>query len=137
MAGTTASQGRPAGLARDEKGRAVDVHKFKAAVLGNTKRRSLAEAEPVRGRQSKITRRNTPCRRLLRKTKPLGTHINFCVSPSLFSSQALMQALVAVDNDGGAALQEYLEKEHIECQNGKDGSTLLPEAMRAKARVPR
>ena len=43
-------QGRPAGLARDEKGRAVDVHKFKAAVLGNTKRRSLAEAEPVRAR---------------------------------------------------------------------------------------
>ena len=39
-----------AGLARDEKGRAVDVHKFKAAVLGNTKRRSLAEAEPVRAR---------------------------------------------------------------------------------------
>ena len=39
--------------------------------------------------------------------------------------------------DGGAALQEYLENEHIECQNAKDGSTLLPEAMRARARVPR
>ena len=48
-----------------------------------------------------------------------------------------MQALLAVESDGGAALQEYLEKEHIECQNAKDGSTLLPEAMRARARVPR
>ena len=85
MAGTTASQGRPAGLARDEKGRAVDVHKFKAAVMGNTKRRSLAEAEPVRGRQSKIIRRNTPCCRLLRKTETAGnSHQFLCITVVVF-----------------------------------------------------
>ena len=35
-------------LARDENGRAVDVKAFRSAILNNRKRRSLAEAEPVR-----------------------------------------------------------------------------------------
>lgn len=51
--------------------------------------------------------------------------------------KALMRALMAVENDGGEALQAYLVHEHEESSNGKDGSTLMPEAMRARARVPR
>ena len=35
-------------LARDDEGRAKDVRAFRTAVLNNQKRRSLAEAEPVR-----------------------------------------------------------------------------------------
>ena len=54
-----------------------------------------------------------------------------------WNGQALMRALMAVDNDGGEALQTYLVKEHEENSQGRDGSTLMPEAMRARARVPR
>ena len=51
--------------------------------------------------------------------------------------KALMSALMAVENDGGEALQAYLVHEHEENSKAKDGSALMPEAMRARARVPR
>ena len=45
---------------------------------------------------------------------------------------------MSVDQDNGAMLQEYLMKEHkYKSENRRDGSSLLPEAMRAKTRVPR
>merc|ERR1712031_74268 len=50
----------------------------------------------------------------------------------------MIKAHMSVDQDNGAMLQEYLMKEHkYKSENRRDGSSLLPEAMRAKTRVPR
>ena len=58
MAGVTdgASELKKA-LARDESGRAKDVRAFRSAIIDNQKRRSLAEAEPVRNMRERAVPR--------------------------------------------------------------------------------
>lgn len=58
MAGVTdgASELKKA-LARDESGRAKDVRAFRSAIMNNQKRRSLAEAEPVRNMRERAVPR--------------------------------------------------------------------------------